>query len=474
MKIKLGMGKESIAVIAKYCGGNAYGNIEKTFEYICTDSREAEADTLFVAMRGERVDGHDFIATAAERGCGCFLCERLPDILPVGAGFCVVENSEGALFSLAHGCTRRDVRVVAVTGSVGKTTTKQLTSLVLGEGMDVYFKTGNYNSTIGMPLSFMEISEGYGCAVLEMGMSGLGEISKMSALARPTLAMVTCIGSSHLEYLKTRENIARAKLEVADGLRDGGVLLLSGDEPLLRNISSSITGRCRVMYVSMHSDGDFRAENIRISEQGSIFDVCTPDGVIRDIYIPLVGEHMVHDACFAVAAGIIFGITHDRIRTGLGKYVPDGFRQRIYDVNGIRVISDCYNAAPESVRSALSVLGGVSAKRRIAVLGDMRELGEGTREAHLSIGESVCACNSDILVTVGELGRLIAEGARRCGMHSDNIFTFDEGDHDSVAKCLDGILMSGDAVLFKASRSMRLECVMERTEKINAKESSVG
>lgn len=488
MRIRLGLGKMSIGAVAEHCGGNVVGNKDISFEYICTDSREACEGTLFVAMRGERVDGHDFMRSAYDRGCRCFLCDHIPDGMCDGqagsvlsdAGLCVTADPSEALFSVSKGYGRGDICCVAVTGSVGKTTTKQLTALVLAEGGSVYCTEGNYNSTIGMPLSFMEISGGCERAVLEMGMSGLGEISRMSRLARPTVAMVTCIGSSHLEYLKTRENIVRAKLEIADGLRDGGVLLLSGDEPLLRDdmlrrgLSSDISDRCRVMYVSMRGDGDFCVENIRVQDSGSLFDIRMRDGIMRDIFVPLIGEHMVFDACFAASAGIILGMTREQICAGLGKYVPDRYRQRIYEVGGIKVISDCYNAAPESVGSALSVLGSIKAARRIAVLGDMRELGEVTHKAHRETGERVYGSGVDVLVTIGALGRLIAEGARDSGMRDENIFMFDEGDYDGAAACLDGMLCDGDAVLFKASRPMRLECVMDRTEKIRSEDSSVG
>ncbi len=460
MKIKLGLGDAGMGEAALYCGGRLCGE-DRRFSHVCTDSREADGGTLFVATRGERVDGHTFIKKAQESGCNTFLCEYIPDDADKNSSFCVVEDSLAAFSSLAKGYRQRGhIDTVAITGSVGKTTTKELTFCVLSEGRNVYHTKGNFNSVIGMPMSLMEVGSECDAAVFEMGMSGFGEIHAMSMTACPVLAMITNIGSSHLEYLGTRENIARAKFEIADGLMPSGVLLLNGDEVLLRDLASEGTHDYRVMYASMCSNGDFCAENVRFADGGSYFDVTYENLTIKDIFVPAVGNHIVHDALFAAAAGILFGIDGESIKSGLKKYTPEGFRQRIYEKEGITVISDCYNAAPESVRCALDVLASVECKRRIAVLGDMKELGEGTERMHESVGEYLAKKGIDLLFSVGELAEHIARGAVASGMDEGNVMSFLNA--DAGADALKNTLCCGDAVLFKASRSMRFEEIIEK------------
>ena len=254
----------SVSALTLMAGGRLTltGQVDPIITHICTDSREADGGTLFCAIRGERVDGHDYMAKASELGCAAFLCERIPDPLPAEAcAFLVVEDTVAALSALAlsrREAEMRDLPIVAITGSVGKTTTKEMTAAVLSQGKTLFKKDGNYNSTIGLPLSFMEIPTDTACAVLEMGMSSRGEISAMTAAVRPNIAVVANIGSSHLEYLGTRENIARAKLEIALGLPDGGTLLINGDEPLLDHLGQDfsedrplIPAGIRVLRVSL-------------------------------------------------------------------------------------------------------------------------------------------------------------------------------------------------------------------------------
>ena len=464
MKIRLGLGACKMSELALYCGGELVGNINTEFEYVCTDSREADEKTLFIATRGERVDGHNYIGAAQRLGCICFLCERVPEGVALdGSTFCVAENSLDGFSHLARGYRESaPLDCVAITGSVGKTTTKELTARVMSEGYNLYSTEGNFNSVIGMPMSMLEVGPECEAAVFEMGMSGFGEISQMSLTARPRVAMITNIGTSHLEYLKTRENIARAKYEISEGLRDGGVLILNGDEPLLRELANKdTTDRYSILYASMNGDGDFSAENVRFTEQGSVFDVKHEGGVIKDIYVSAIGSHIVFDALFAAAAGLTFGLTPEQIKAGLSKYVPGAFRQKIYDKNGVKVIADCYNASPESMRSALGVLTCLEGKRKIAVLGDMRELGESAHQLHVQIGQAVAENKIDVLVALGELGGKIAKGALACGMDSASVFCETDTAYAETVKYLGETLREGDVVLFKASRAMRLESIIE-------------
>ena len=461
--------------LASMAGGRVIlrgGSEGMEITHICTDSREADGHTLFCAIRGERVDGHDYMEKAAEPGCAAFLCERLPDGIPVCAAILVPDTVEamGRMAGARRAGELAELPVTAVTGSVGKTTTKEMIYAVLSADRAVFKKDGNYNSTIGLPLSFMEIPVTAEAAVLEMGMSGRGEISAMTAAVRPDIAVIANIGSSHLEYLGTRENIARAKLEIARGLRAGGTLLINGDEPLLARLGQDfgedipvIPEEIRALRVSLAgaADADYSAENMTLRDGGMVFDLATPKGVWRDLYIPAVGEHLVWAASFAAAVGQLHGLTEGQVKTGLASYRPADMRQNIRSVGGVTVIEDCYNAAPESMGAALNVLRLTAAApnaRRIAVLGDMKELGEDTVALHRGVGKAAFDTGVDILVTVGELGTEIARGALEAGMSSDAIRITGGGDtYAETADYLKAILREGDHILFKASRSMKLE-----------------
>ncbi len=471
MKIRLGMGALDMSRVAEYCHGEIYdftGELGCDFEYICTDSREADDKTMFVATRGERVDGHDYIVSAIDKGCRCILCEYVPsDIVGKKACFVVVENSTDAFADAARGY-RADLRMrtVAITGSVGKTTTKELCAAIIREKYKLYSTVGNFNSIIGMPMSLMESDKECEAAVFEMGMSGFGEISPMSLCARPHVAMVTNIGSSHLEYLKTRENIARAKLEIADGLDSDGYLLLLGDEPILRGkVALKYAKKCNVLYVGTDRSekNDALIENIRVESDRTLFDLDFNGKKYADLQISAIGRHFAINAAFAAVAALLIGCDEQNIRAGLLSYAPSGMRQNISDEDGIKLIADCYNAAPESMRASLEVLASLNISgKRAAVLGDMRELGENSDELHRNIG-IFAAERVDTLFTLGESGALIAEGAIKGGLDEKKVFSYTDADEiDAIADMIKAKINKGDAILFKASRAMKLERVIER------------
>jgi UDP-N-acetylmuramoyl-tripeptide--D-alanyl-D-alanine ligase len=307
-------------------------------------------------------------------------------------------------------------------------------------------------------MSLMQAGAHHRAAVLEMGMSARGEISRMSRTAMPTVAMITNVGSSHLEHLGTRENIAKAKLEVADGLRHGGYLLLNADEPLLANQHAE--GR-RTVYIGIDNPcADIRAENIRYTEEGyTVFDLHTKHEVRTDITVPALGRHMVMAAMFAAVTGKIFHLSDKEIRAGILDYTGMPMRQQIEDLNGTVLLCDCYNASPESMKAALLTLGELHVSgRRIAVLGDMLELGETTEQLHTQVG-AMAAQKLDVLITVGELGAHIAKGAQNQGCE---VYTYTgEQAKEQAAAQLCSMLCKGDALLLKASRGIRLEQVYE-------------
>ena len=466
MKIRLGLGRLTADKVASICGGTLYSvacEHKVLFETVCTDSREADNTSMFVAIRGERVDGHSFISNVVKQGCRCVIAERIPlDVK--GIAVILVQDSVRAIRDIAEYVKSQvDVKTVAITGSVGKTTTKEFVSAVLDRKYKLYKTTGNFNSTIGMPMSMLELSQKNDAAVFEMGMSGLGEIEYMSEAAKPDVAIVTNIGSSHLEALGSRENICRAKMEITSGLRDGGTLFLNGDEPLLADHKSD---RYNTLYFGMKNEAcDYFASNVREADGGLVFDMRTPDGEYKNIEISLAGEHNVYNAMVAFSVGLSMNMNEVQIREGLISYVPAGMRQNIYEVGGVTVIEDCYNASPESMHAAINVLG-VTAKRNggrmIALLGDMRELGANSDELHREVGK-FAAERTDMLFTLGQSGALIAEGAILGGLDKKKVASFLDGEEiDALVGAIRENLAEGDAILFKASRAMRLERVIER------------
>lgn len=468
MKVNVGGNGLTMTELAQICGGMLCcvgGEVKKDlpFRYVCTDSREAEQGTLFVALGGERVDGHDYIAAAVSSGNECVLCERLPEVGDRKYVAVVVDDSLKAIGELAKAYDRRlHHRKVAITGSVGKTTTKEFVAAVLEEGFRVHKTQGNYNSTLGMPLSLLSMQNDTEVSVLEMGMSNFGEIEYMSRIAEPDIAIVTNIGSSHMEYLGSRENICHAKMEIVKGLKRGGTLLLNGDEPMLR---AYLTPGVQPIFVGIDSPCDFQALNIREGVGRTVFDIAYGGRILRDAVIPTMGRHNVYAALFAFAVGVRMNLDEQSILNGLNRYRPVGMRQNIYQLGGIHVIEDCYNASPESMKAAISVLqslsGQMKAGRMAAVLGDMYELGENGERFHEEIGMYFAKRGGSLLYTFGESAEQYAVGALLGGMESEAIYR----NRDTRAPHISGEMLlhslrAGDVLLVKASRGAAAERIL--------------
>lgn len=465
MKIKIGLGRLTADKVATICGGTLYTvacENKVLFETVCTDSREADNTSMFVAIRGERVDGHSFISNVVKQGCRCVIAERVPlDVK--GVAVILVQDSIRAIRDIAEYVKSQvEVKTVAITGSVGKTTTKEFVSAVLDRKFNLYKTNGNFNSTIGMPMSMLELSQRNDAAVFEMGMSGLGEIEYMSEAAKPDVAVITNIGSSHLEALGSRENIRRAKMEITAGLKDGGTLFLNGDEPLLVGHESD---RYNVVYFGMKNEEcDYFASNVRNTECGLIFDMRTPNGEYKNIEIKVAGAHNVYNAMVAFTVGLNMNMAEADIREGLLSYVPAGMRQHIYTLGGVTIIEDCYNASPESMSAAINVLDDTAKARggrMIALLGDMRELGKTEAELHAGVGACLADKKPDYLFTYGELSsKNLADGAVKNGMSEKQIFRNPITDAEAVGKKLLSVLKEGDVLLVKASRGLKAENVL--------------
>lgn len=466
MKVRFANNILTIEEIAVLCGGKVIGDGSAKVETVCTDSREAENGSLFIAIVGERVDGHNFLNSVTANGAACALCSRIPEgaDLPI----ILVEDTVKALGRLGHEYSKNcKARRVGVTGSVGKTTTKEFIASVLATAGKVWKTEGNFNSVIGLPMSLLTLPEDADFAVLEMGMTGPGEIKLLSDIACPEIGVITTIGTAHMELLGSRENIASAKLEIKSSLAENGHLLLCGGEPLLASEGSKDS---RVSYFSTDDrNSDYYATKITSDEGGMTFDASCKGDIIYDLEIPSIGKHNVAAALAGVAVGLMVGIDPERIRRGLAAYRPVGLRQQMADVKGIKIISDCYNASPESMRAAAAVITTVASHRngkKVALLGDMLELGENSPALHYAVGEYFADAEIDLLVSFGERAEKIADGfASKCG--EDKVLRFpDRSDALAPAKALAAILAEGDVLILKASRMIAAERVADELKKL--------
>lgn len=467
----------TLETFASFMSGKVYMNEadrKKQLSYICTDSREVEESSVFVAIVGERTDGHKYIDTATEKGAALIICEHMPEKTDPACAYVVSSNSEKELLFAAHEYRKRccgSLKAVAVTGSVGKTTAKEIIYSALSKKLDVYKTDGNFNSVIGMPISLLGMESDRKYAVYEMGMSALGEIHSMSSALEPYIGVITNVGHSHLEYLKTRENILKAKLEITDGIPDNGYLIVNADDEMLSAVDYSKYSFKTVKCSIEDKNADLYAYNIRFTDRNSmIFDYNCGSDTYTDTEIAGVGVHLVRTALCAIAAGTLLGLSAAECSEGFANYKNASMRQNIIDVGGITVIEDCYNAAPESMRAAIDTLIRLKGKdgraKAIAVLGDMKELGESTDALHFSLGEYAARAGTDTVITFGELAKNIADGAISAGMHKDSVISLEDIGEEETSDLLGKILKRGDVILVKASRSMRGERVIELLKKL--------
>lgn len=443
-----------LSEVGKILMGTCSGDCE--FNGFAIDSRAVKKGNMFVCLPGARVDGHDFINSAKENGAACFLCEKPLDTdLP----FCVVPSSLEGLQQLSYAYRNSlDVKVVAVTGSVGKTTTKECISTVLSQKYKTHKTEGNKNSETGLPLTLLAIKPDDEVAVTEMGMCARGEISVLTNIACPDVAVITNIGFSHLEHLGTQENIMLAKLEIIEGLSEKGTLVLNYDDEYLKHAYNNIlNGKIPqkiIRYGINNPDCDVCASEIAMEDGSLRFCISTPIGE-STVIMPCEGVHNVYNSLAAVSVGICMGVSLDEICKGLSEFRTIPLRQQSYTKDGINVIEDCYNASPASMRAGIDVLRRKEG-RKIAVLGDMLELGENSAMLHKSVGEMLN--DIDVLIAFGSFNSQYIEGAKKIGVKE----TYDCVDNLAAAETLSEIVKEGDYVLVKSSRSMCGEKIMER------------
>ncbi|MCH5315056.1 MAG: UDP-N-acetylmuramoyl-tripeptide--D-alanyl-D-alanine ligase [Eubacterium sp.] len=443
------MEKLKLSEIASACKGVSSTELEITG--VAIDTRKVKPGDLFICIKGERFDAHEFAKTAIENGAAAVMIHRDIDF---DCPYVKVEDTSKALLALSgYYRSKFNIPLVALTGSVGKTTTKEFTYLVVNSQFNAIKTIGNLNNEIGVPQMLFQLDNSVEAAVIEMGMNHFGEIHNLTTAAKPNVALITNIGVSHIENLGSREGILKAKLEILDGLEKGSPLILNGDNDLLRTVKNDDYK----LYFYGIDNGDFKAENI-VEENGSTsFDISC-FGCKQNVTIPTIGIHNVYNALSAFAVGYVLGIDSRKCADALSQYQPEGMRQKSVSVGGITVIEDCYNASPDSMKAAISTLVNTVGERKIAVLSDMLELGDYSVNAHRQVGEIVAENNIDFLFTFGSASVDIANRAKELGMK--NVFHF--SDKDEMATALLDTIKAGDTLIFKASRGMKLEEVIRK------------
>lgn len=424
---------------------------------VCTDSRKITPGCLFLPWVGEKFDGHDFIDAALDAGAAGCLCAKLPQNIRSDKFYIKVKDTRLALRALASAYRDRfDIPVVQITGSVGKTTTKEMVASVLGAKYQVLKTEGNFNNDIGTPLTLLNLTDEHEVAVIETGMNHFGEIEYLGAMVRPDVAVISNIGDAHIEYLGSREGILQAKCEIFEHLKEGGIAVLNGDDSLLDTVNVPFkTVRCG-------QGDDSQVRVTEIADHGVEGITCTveTEKETYDLTIPAPGEHMVYPASIAVAVGEALGLDRDEIIRGVAAYEPTGSRMRVVRLpEGRILLDDCYNANPQSVTAALEVLAKTDCDCRVAVLGDMGELGDLTDQAHYNMGALAAMLGIDCVVAIGKKAARIADGA---ALSSGEVLHF--ATKEEAIDTLKELLGPNTVMLVKASHSMQFGVLVRRLQ----------
>ncbi len=445
----------TIAEIVKATNGTLISGDESSeIDFITTDSRKATSG-LFVPLKGENFDGHAFLESAFKNGAEAAVSEVDFD---GGKNVIKVEDTYKAIRDIAEVYKQKyPVKTVAIIGSVGKTTTKDMVAGVLKTEKNTQKTQGNFNNHLGVPLTVFTVEKEHEALVLEMGMSHFGEISALAKIGKPDIAVMTNIGTSHIENLGSKENIFRAKAEVLENFTKDNLLIANGDDEFLSKAGA--LGEFKTVYYGIENpDNNVFAENIKnLGADGVAFTIC--DGEKRlEAKVLTPGIHNVYNALAAYCVGKAMGIEDKNITEGLKNCEMTKMRLEIEELSGMKIIKDYYNAAPDSIKASLAVLSDLESKRKIAVLGDVLEMGEFAKEAHLALGDAVLKNKADVLITAGENAKLIAERAVELGLSES--FSFDTT--EEAAEFVKDYVKPGDAVLIKASHGMHFEKIYDR------------
>lgn len=418
---------------------------------ITTNSRKAVEGSLFIPLKGEKADGHTYIDNALS--CGASACLTMYDTL-YDTNLVKVTDTRLMLSRIAAYYRKKFCfTLIALTGSVGKTTTKEFAANVVRQKKEIIKTDKNYNNDIGMPFTLFKLNDNTEAAVVEMGMSDFGEIELLSKTAVPDIAIITNIGTAHIEFLKSRDGILRAKTEIFKGMNDDGIVILNGDDDKLITLKGKL--KQKTIFIGINNtDCDVTATDIHQSEDGIRFLICG-----KEFSIPLPGIHNVYNALCAYVLGKLLDISDEDIQKGFSAFESDGIRQTIIKKDTYTIINDCYNSNPQSAKSSLDILKSLPAKRKIAVLGDMKELGEKSAALHKEVGEYAIDSGADVIIALGEEAKAIIEGARKKSKKNVEFFHFDTT--DEIVSHIKATVMEGDLYLIKGSHSMHMEKISE-------------
>ena len=441
--------------IAEAVDGVLIGNSDIVITDVQYDSRAVKEGTLFAAIKGEKVDGHKFIEECFSKGAAAVFTENEVSENSTGC-YIKVENSRLALQKLAgYYRSKQNVRLIGITGSVGKTSTKEMVAAGLSKGFDVMKTQGNKNSQIGLPMTMFEIEEHNEVAVIEMGMSEFGEMDRLADVARPNIAVMTNIGVAHIENLGTQENILKEKFRITKYFDKEGVLFLNGDDELLKTLHGK--QKFKTVTFGLNKDNDYYADKIKTEGFNTKF-VCCFGGEKVELHIPALGEHSVKNALAAFAVGKHLGLDEKTIQCGLMTYKNAPMRQQIHEMKDFILIDDSYNSSPEAAKVSLNVLKSVASGKTIAVLADMLELGEKSESEHYGVGKHLAELGIDTLLAVGEISRHTARGAKENGCKEVMLFE----DNGQAYEYLKKIIEKDCTVLVKGSRGMHTDEIVKK------------
>lgn len=462
----------TLRAMAKACNGKYYGseaNLDKEVTDITTDSRKVVKDGLFIAICGERTDGHKYIDGCFEAGALCVISEKeLPE---QENSYIKVKSSLQALKDLALLYRNNlDIKVVGITGSVGKTSTKETISYVLEEKYKVLKTEGNFNNEIGLPLTVFRLRDDDEIAVLEMGISDFGEMERLSQIAQPDIGVITNIGLCHLENLKTRDGILKAKTEMFHNLKPDGTAILNGDDDKLITIDE-VNNKKPVRFGIRYKDDVYASDIKNLGLDGTSFVInglkCADGDRAFEVTVPVPGHHMIYNALAAACVGAQLGLSSIQIRDGISKLKTIAGRNNIIKTDNYTIIDDCYNANPVSMKASVDVVD-MALGRKVCILGSMFELGDNEKNLHYDVGQYVGTKSIDVLITIGDLARHIAMGAADyrethyesydCSIHSYD--TIEEFENEAGQ-----LLKKGDNILVKASHGMHFSNIVDMLSK---------
>ena len=434
--------------IANSCSGQLFGDENVLVTSIVTDSRQVTAGTLFAAIKGERVDGHNFVDQCINAGAVCALVEEKPQC---DCNYILVESTLNALKKIAeYYRSLFTIPFIGITGSVGKTSTKEMISSVLSQKFNVHKTSGNFNNELGVPLTLFKLEEDHEIAVIEMGISGFTEMTRLATMVRPDISVITNIGYCHLENLKDLDGVLKAKTEMLEFLSDDGKMFFCGDDEKLYTVKEH--NGIKTTFYGFDQRNEYKAEIIETDLLKGIHCKLYLKNATIECVVPSVESHMVSNALCAAAIGESLGMTAQQIKAGVESYKTVGSRSNVIRKADITIIDDCYNANPTSVRASVTSLSKFEG-RKIAVIGDMKELGENENQLHFDTGAFINEKGIDVVIAVGELCKHLFKGAKENGYYFETV--------DECCEKIAGIIEKGDIVLVKASHSMHFDRIVE-------------